>query len=418
MSTPQSAMGLSKATGGGLPFEAQAAGVGQQKGPSGGAATTEAQQISGLAEQVAQMGVAEAPEAQFQPPTPRAAEAGQEAPLDVAGLPSGYDEAGELMLHSERAWGEAWGNCDAATLRSLLADDAVLHADGLVLEEDVRGAQAIADACDVRYTWQHNDIARAACAESHTAFALWQDEDVRRAGEGQPQMDPAVVGMWKLHLAEGGAEQEAGGPRYRVKEVLMLRQLNAEENAHRDPGRLVHPHLTASRERMDAMRAAGGGGGWGLGLQEGATELAESILKPDLRTADLLHGGVLEGRGPFCEQIRQARPSNSLWPVPCSNRGQTYQGWHPESSHIDVAVTPNSNKAFVHWSATGHVVRAGGKEGLRASVYGLTLLVFDPHDLLIQETLGMRQLFPGERERLLKAGPLVDVLRGNGGGGY
>lgn len=166
-----------------------------------------------------------------------------------------------------------------------------------------------------------------------------------------------------------------------------------------DPGRLVHPHLTASRERMDAMRAAAEK--YSRIWQEGATELAESILKPDLRTADLLHGGVLEGRGPFCEQIRQ-----------------TYQGWHPESSHIDVAVTPNSNKAFVHWSATGHVVRAGGKEGLRASVYGLTLLVFDPHDLLIQETLGMRQLFPGERERLLKAGPLVDVLRGNGGGGY
>ena len=55
-------------------------------------------------------------------------------------------------------------------------------------------------------------------------------------------------------------------------------------------------------------------------------------------------------------------------------------------------------------SATAGLLKSS-KEPAR--IFGLNMLVFDPQDCLIQQTVGFRQLFPNERAEMLKAGPLV-----------
>ena len=128
---------------------------------------------------------------------------------------------------------------------------------------------------------------------------------------------------------------------------------------------------------------------------------------------------------------------------------QVFQRWQPRASHLDIAVTPNSNKAFVHWSAEGSLAEEGGS---LARVFGLNMLVFDPKDGRVQEAVGFRcaggvvgwrrkasarsarrvctsqacslracrhfahaharrQLFPNERKDMLKpGGPLIDTI--------
>ena len=75
--------------------------------------------------------------------------------------------------------------------------------------------------------------------------------------------------------------------------------------------------------------------------QTGDCAGADAILAANYHSSDLLHGDTTHGLDAFRAMVETG-----------------HKGWAPKSHCIDVAVTPDSNKAFVHWSSTG-AVRCG-----------------------------------------------------------
>ena len=84
----------------------------------------------------------------------------------------------------------------------------------------------------------------------------------------------------------------------------------------------------------------------------------------------MLHGSATQGRDAFAHMIKRV-----------------FERWQPQASHLEIAVTPNAAKAFVHWSAEGALVDEGGA---LERVWGLNMLVIDPQDERVQEAVGFR----------------------------
>jgi hypothetical protein len=103
-----------------------------------------------------------------------------------------------LLLQALDRWEQAWSKKDADALKSMLSQDCTLHADGVLFETDLQGADAI---CDVhrryfsKFDFNHETVAQAANPETRAGFGFWQDYDVHRkeeeGGEGTK-----IAGMW------------------------------------------------------------------------------------------------------------------------------------------------------------------------------------------------------------------------------
>ena len=79
-----------------------------------------------------------------------------------------------------------------------------------------------------------------------------------------------------------------------------------------------------------------------------------------------------------------------LWPV--------LQVWRPDQVKCSIAVTSDSNKAFIYWASHGEQTDTHDENHF----YGLNLLVFNDQGM-VKEILGFRQPLASERPKLLKA---------------
>lgn len=192
--------------------------------------------------------------------------------------------------------------------------------------------------------------------------------------------------MWKLIFNDDCSA---------VKDIYFLRQLHQEEAEHklRDTratakGGVATTHYPAptrataepSKEAMAAARRAAEG--YSRIWQTGNTSPAKDLMEESMRSTDLMHGGEKVGRQAFCDMIHLV-----------------FEHWSPQSSSIDVGVSPDGQIALVHWESEGKVPETEGS----FRMYGLNMLVIDPSSGKIKESAGFRQLSPEERKHVLKA---------------
>jgi hypothetical protein len=74
------------------------------------------------------------------------------------------------------------------------------------------------------------------------------------------------------------------------------------------------------------------------------------------------------------------------------------QIWSPDQVKCSIAVTSDSNKAFIYWASHGEQTDTHQENHF----YGLNLLIFNEKGL-VKEILGFRQPLASERPQLLKA---------------
>lgn len=74
------------------------------------------------------------------------------------------------------------------------------------------------------------------------------------------------------------------------------------------------------------------------------------------------------------------------------------QVWKPDQVKCSIAVTSDSNKAFIYWASHGEQTDTHQENHF----YGLNLLVFN-EKCVVTEILGFRQPLASERPQFLKA---------------
>jgi hypothetical protein len=305
------------------------------------------------------------------------------------------------LLQSLDRWDNAWSSHNAGELQNLLAPDCTLHADGVLLEHDLKGADAITDLHRRYFStmdFKHEVIACAANSETRSGFGFWQDHGVQRkageggtaaAGAGTAEGSTSIAGMWKCVF-----NQDCSA----VQDIYFLRQLHHEEAEHKlkDPKSIAKGGIDSSRYSK-ATTAAGEGDKekqkaaryaaeqFSQIWQTGDTSIAEKIMEDDVRSTDLMHGGELKGRDAWCKMI-----------------SKVFQGWTPQKSSFDVGVSLDGRVALVHWVSEGEESHEGAEPKQNIQMYGMNMLQINPSTGKIQESVGFRQLSPVERKQMLK----------------
>ncbi|KAL4543311.1 hypothetical protein Ndes2437B_g01154 [Nannochloris sp. 'desiccata'] len=146
------------------------------------------------------------------------------------------------LLRSLDKWDQAWAKHDPNELQKLLAPDCTLHADGVLFENDLKGADAILDIHKRYFStfdFNHEPIACAANPETRSGFAFWQDHNVRRK-EGDQGAGTSIAGMWKAVF-----NQDCSA----IQDIYFLRQLHQEEAEHKlkDPKSIAKGGVDSSR---------------------------------------------------------------------------------------------------------------------------------------------------------------------------
>ncbi|KAG7673043.1 hypothetical protein Ndes2437A_g01164 [Nannochloris sp. 'desiccata'] len=301
------------------------------------------------------------------------------------------------LLRSLDKWDQAWAKHDPNELQKLLAPDCTLHADGVLFENDLKGADAILDIHKRYFStfdFNHEPIACAANPETRSGFAFWQDHNVRRK-EGDQGAGTSIAGMWKAVF-----NQDCSA----IQDIYFLRQLHQEEAEHKlkDPKSIAKGGVDSSRypkapatmtateseaqkhkEEQKAARYAAEQ--YSKIWQTGDTSIAEKIMDENVKSTDLMHGGELQGRQSWCDMIKKV-----------------FENWKPTTSSYDVGVSLDGRVALVHWISEGAESHQGAEPDQNIKMFGLNMLQINPENGKIVESIGFRQLSPVEREMMMK----------------
>jgi len=297
------------------------------------------------------------------------------------------------LLQSLDKWDHAWATRDPNEVQKLLAPNCILHADGVLFEKDLKSADAILDIHKryfSKYDFNHETIACAANPETRSGFSFWQDHDVRRKEEGKQGTGTSIAGMWKLVF-----NQDCSA----IQDIYFLRQLHQEEAEHKlkDPKSIAkggvdssrYPKSTAAKpeeqkhtEEQKAARSAAEQ--YSKIWQTGDTSIAEKIMEDNVKSTDLMHGGELQGRQPWCDMLKKV-----------------FENWKPTSSSYDVGVSLDGRVALVHWISEGDESRQGSEPDQKIKMFGLNMLRITPNGK-IAESVGFRQLSPEEKKTMMK----------------
>lgn len=146
----------------------------------------------------------------------------------------------------------------------------------------------------------------------------------------------------------------------------------------------------------------------------GDVSLAHDSIAPTAHTVNPMLGEKKGSRADFEQQVEEVfkvgdasrlamHESPTIRETNWARCPTSVQYWEVKSNSVDIAVTPRSNKAFLHWSVTG--VQKDQQEN---SIFGLNLLVFEEGQ--ITEVVGFRQPLLSEHDHIFKAGPYSDKL--------
>jgi len=296
------------------------------------------------------------------------------------------------LLQSLDKWDQAWAKRDPNAVQKLLAQNCTLHADGVLFEKDLTSADAILDIHKryfSKYDFNHETIACAANPETRSAFAFWQDHNIQRKEEGKQGPGTSIAGMWRVVF-----NQDCSA----IQDIYFLRQLHQEEAEHKlkdpksiakggvDSSRFPKSTTTESKEQQDkeeqkAARYAAEE--YSKIWQTGDTSIAEKIMDEDVKSTDLMHGGELQGRQPWCDMVKKV-----------------FENWNPTSSSYDVGVSLDGRVALTHWVSEGTDRHQGASDQIR--MFGMNLLNINPKNGKIVESVGFRQFSPEERKKMMK----------------
>ncbi|DBB18222.1 TPA: hypothetical protein ACH3X3_003189 [Trebouxia sp. C0006] len=116
--------------------------------------------------------------------------------------------------------------------------------------------------------------------------------------------------------------------------------------------------------------------------KSGDASIADKILDKDVTDYNLMFGGEPKtGAEEFKKMITGV-----------------FKIWSPDQVKCSIAVTSDSNKAFIYWASHGEQTDTHQENHF----YGLNLLIFNEKGL-VKEILGFRQPLASERPQLLKA---------------
>jgi hypothetical protein len=276
-----------------------------------------------------------------------------------------------------------------------LADGHVhVHADTITLINDIEGLTGYKNYYQAffrRYEYKHETLVLAADEATKAVFAFDADLDVKlKEGvyEGLDDKDKEPSRCLSIFYYKFSDEGK-------VKDIYFLRQPSRDEMARKfvnppdyqmfkfDPKEFAGPKLEPDEARSKKMHDAATEYNriWATG---DVSKVGDIMIK-DVNDVNLMFGGEKKGSAKFTEMIQGV-----------------FKTWKVDKNTSDVAVTQDSNKAFIFWSSHGKLTAEGGKE-TEEHMYGLNLLIFDEKELKIKEILGFRQPLSVERPKLLKA---------------
>lgn len=199
----------------------------------------------------------------------------------------------------------------------------------------------------------------------------------------------SLSGIWRLVLDE----------QLKVRHIWFLRQLTREEKKFRLKHRpsqlytdfkakaLVGPQLDLSDRQVAKMQAATEA--FNEAWRTGDVRAVHDLMSPASHTINPIFGERKSSREEWEEMVKDV-----------------FRVWEVRSNDVDIAVTPSSNKAFIHWHVRGVQKDTQQEQDL----YGLNLLCFDPKEMLISEVVGFRQPLASEHDHIFKAGSYMGHL--------
>ncbi|KAK9823466.1 hypothetical protein WJX72_002931 [[Myrmecia] bisecta] len=292
---------------------------------------------------------------------------------------------------------------DLKKLEKLAWPEVVLHADGLILEKDIQGLDAVRDYYQSffkNYNFSHTLICAAVNETDNTSFTFWVEEDVTPTDAGAAPSSPGwakqpttIYGMNMYQFAANQGDQ--------ITDIWCERQLTPYEQYCKfkrlvtDYSKvrvddvkftLVSPVYKADRARTLEQLALTYMEIWSTAnhaVDKKKHTPADKVMAYDVCYANLRVPLEVSGR----EGFKQLVAEESKY-------------WESISEEDQVAAT-GGNKAFCHWTERGRVTQ----RGFRDSRHGFSLLLLDEIDAgTIKEVVEFRPLLcRGEGEQVRKA---------------
>lgn len=295
---------------------------------------------------------------------------------------SAPNEIEEKLLDVSKRFDAALTDLKQDELKALLADEAVLHHDGLTLGSDVKGADEISkyfQAYWEKYQYKHSVIAGAVHSDDKSAFSFWQDQDVKLK-DGSESAE-STVGIWYHNLDSD----------HKIKDIWFLRQMTRDESTTKLQENIDQSfpadvsqwsksmpgdeHDVKRCESMDKAART-----FNDVWRTGDPSAAKEIMTEDVKVYDPVFGNVSEGVETFEKMIEGYAKS-----------------WKNMDNTVKVACT-HSDKAFLWWQSTGS---PPNKTDEKDTLYGINMLVFDK-DCKICTVVGFRQATKDESQNKVK----------------
>eukprot|EP00891_Asterochloris_glomerata_P007219 jgi/Astpho2/7219/Aster-01532 len=294
------------------------------------------------------------------------------------------------LIFIAQQWEDVVQTGQVEDLNKLASPGIVLHKDSVTLQSDLKGLDQVKNyyrGYAAKYDYKHSVLASAAWLKDNIAFTFTLDDDVKPKDGVFTKLDDKdtapsrSVGIFKYVVNSEGLVTDIWFQRQPSKDEIARKFKNPPDYSemHLSPAQFEQYKLHADADRTAKMHSAAVefNNIW----KTGDVGAVPKIFKEDYKDWNLLFGGVREGRQPFSEMIKMV-----------------FKSWRPQENKSDIAVTPDSNKAFIHWSASGEEA----DKGLHDEFYGMNMLLFDPKDCLITDVFGFRQPMASERPSLLK----------------
>ncbi|KAL3140950.1 hypothetical protein ABBQ32_005474 [Trebouxia sp. C0010 RCD-2024] len=277
-------------------------------------------------------------------------------------------------------------------LDQLLSGKITLHKDSITLGADLQGIDNLKkyyQAFFKKYDYKHEVLCLAADGPSSVSFSFVADTAQPKDGvftnlEEKETAPSRCLSIFMYTFNTDG----------KITDIKFLRQPSKDEMARKfvtSPDyssipKFVGPEFSdpkywePSAETTKRLHTAAAS--FHEIWKNGDASIADKILDKDVKDYNLMFGGEPKvGSDAFKSMI------NGVIKV-----------WKPDQVKCSIAVTSDSNKAFIYWASHGEQTDTHQENHF----YGLNLLVFN-EKCVVTEILGFRQPLASERPQFLKA---------------
>lgn len=277
-------------------------------------------------------------------------------------------------------------------LDRLASGKVTLHKDSITLAADIQGIDNLKkyyQAFFKKYDYKHEVLCIAADSTSSVAFSFVADTAQPKDGVFTKLDDKETSASRCLSIFMYTFNSDG-----KVNDIKFLRQPSKDEMARKfvkhpdyssipkfDGAEFSEPsYWKASADNTKKLHDAAAS--FHEIWKTGDASIADKIMDKDVKDYNLMFGGEpKEGAEQFKSMITGV-----------------FKIWSPDQVKASIAVTKDSNKAFIYWASHGEQTDTHQENNF----YGLNLLIFNEKGM-VKEILGFRQPLASERPQLLKA---------------